>query len=184
MKNVIIAVVTAFGCMAIVMYLFKSEDYEKYDVAIKYIITDVDFIQMLKDFNRYDESILFKDDELIYKVYPDILNEFYLSFAMDIEELVKEGKVAEVNFESINENSLVDSSLVKYSKSDTANVQIFFSQVKGNLLSAEAFSNISDVPAQYDGYRAIAMSNIGMQYLFVFKKKKLIEVRKEVVQYN
>lgn len=184
MKRFTRLIFIVLGCIGLVLCTFKYNDYERYEAAIQYISSDEDFIQMLKDFNRYEESLLYQNNELVYKVYPDVLNDFYRSFASDIDELVEEGKTVDFDVKNMDKIRITDSTLVQYSISDTANVQFFFSQVEGNMLSAEAFTNISDVPTKFDGYRAIAMSNVGMQYLFIYKNQEIIEVRKKVVQYN
>lgn len=155
-----------------------------YKNAIKYIATDQDFIQMLKDFNRYEEEYLFKDDELIYKVYPDVANDFFQSFKRVIDELKKKEQLVDFDLKNIKQEVMIDSTLVQYSKSDTANVQIFFTRAEGNLLSAEVFTRTQKYSPRFDGYRAIAMSNVGMLYLFVFDNNEIIEVRKKVIQYN
>lgn len=162
----------------------SDSDHERYEAALQYIISDEDFTQMLKDFNRYEVSSVYKDEELIYKVYPDVLNELFRAFTSDINELVENGKAVEFDFDRMDTEIITDSTLVQYSKSDTANIQIFFSQMESNLLATQVFTNSSDIPKQYDGYRAIAMSNIGMEYLFIFKENEIIDVRKQVVQYN
>jgi len=155
-----------------------------YKNAVKYISTDKDFVQMLKDFNRYNENLLFKNDQLVYKVYPEIMNEFFKSFEHEIDSLLQNGKVVSFNKERMEKDVRIDSTMAHFSVSDTANVQIFFTGIEGNLLSAEVFTRTQKYSPRFDGYGAIGSSNVGMRYLFLFKNGEIDEVYNHIVQYN
>lgn len=105
-----------------------SRNKDRYELAIDYVTNDKDLLTNLNADWWADSALIYQDDQMLYRVYPQRLNFFFLNFRNTIQQNYPEFNIDSANVDNSLELELVvDSSLVKYTNSDTAHIKIFFS---------------------------------------------------------
>ncbi len=176
-KIIIIYGLVLFGCNS-------QNKKDNYQSALSYISSDSDLIDMIKEYRPYGEFLLFRDGDLVYKVYPERENEIYDNFEGELSDFVSQtviDSLSEVDFFRYNS---FNETLEHYTISDTAKIKIFFTEPINNVLASEVFFMKRKIPDDFDTYRGNLISNVGMSYLFVFEEGRIDTVLKNITQYN